>query len=91
MIIFPQDEQPAETTSRSELEQKWMLFQRIFNAKAHYVAAAFADGEFVPALRLLVNYFYDSEIVETHEFDELELRDGIKRKLFGDLRVVELG
>lgn len=47
-------------------------------------------GKSDPAMQLLLNHFYDEEIVGPYTFNEIELNDIIKKSLFDDVAVNNL-
>ena len=71
----------TEKINKSELQYKWLLFQRFFNRKPPARAGGPQSG---PLAELLIRHFYDIEINKQYRFNEIELTDSIRRNFFND-------
>jgi len=71
----------TEKINKSELQYRWLLFQRFFNRKPPtHTGGSLSE----PLTEFLIRHFYDVEIDREYKFNEAELTDSIRRNFFGD-------
>ena len=69
-----------EKINKTELQYKWLLFQRFFNKKAAHVGGSLTG----PVIEILIKHFYDIEIGKQYRFDRIALVDSVRKNLFED-------
>lgn len=74
----------ASTFDKLMLQRRWAMYQRMFGRKVDRAAFGKNDD---PAMQLLLNHFYDEEIVGPYTFNEIELNDIVKKSLFDDVAI----
>ena len=80
-------EPESESAQRTDLQRKWLMFQRMFNtrpARINYAVLA------APMMQLLLNHFYDTEVKGPYKFNQIELTDSVMRNFFDDVVVNHL-
>lgn len=68
----------TEKINKTELQYKWLMFQRFFNNKAAHAGGSLTG----PDIEILLKHFYDVEIDQQYKFNEIELVNSIRRNLF---------